>query len=82
MILDESAIVKNGYSWGNITYVNDAFCHVTGLRKEEILGTKHSQFRHPNSEIATYNDLWSTLQRKEIWRGVLHCINPKQGSLY
>lgn len=82
MILDESAIVSKMDIRGNITYVNDAFCQVTGLRKEEILGTKHSQFRHPNSEIATYNDLWSTLQRKEIWRGVLHCINPKQEVFY
>ncbi|MFW9617919.1 MAG: FIST N-terminal domain-containing protein [Sulfurospirillum sp.] len=82
MILDQSAIVSKMDICGNITYVNDAFCHVTGLSKEELLGTKHNQFRHPNSDITTYNKLWLTLQKKEIWRGVLHCINPAEKTFY
>ena len=82
MILDQSAIVSKMDISGTITYVNDAFCKVTGLSREEIIGTKHSRFRHPNSDASLYSDLWNTLQRKEIWNGVLHCINPRGETYY
>jgi len=82
MILDQSAIVSKMDISGTITYVNDAFCKVTGLSREEIVGTKHSRFRHPNSDASLYSDLWNTLQRKEIWNGVLHCINPRGETYY
>lgn len=82
MILDQSAIVSKMDISGTITYVNDAFCKVTGLSREEIIGTSHSRFRHPNSDASLYSDLWNTLQRKEIWNGVLHCINPLGETYY
>lgn len=82
MILDQSAIVSKMDISGTITYVNDAFCKVTGLSREEIIGTSHSRFRHPNSDASLYSDLWNTLQRKEIWNGVLHCINPRGETYY
>ena len=82
MILDQSAIVSKMDISGTITYVNDAFCKVTGLSREEIIGTSHSRFRHPNSNASLYSDLWNTLQRKEIWNGVLHCINPRGETYY
>lgn len=82
MILDQSAIVSKMDTSGNILYVNDAFCRVTGLCKEEIIGSQHSRFRHPNSEESIYSDLWRALQRKEIWNGILQCINPKGETFY
>lgn len=82
MILDQSAIVSKMDISGTITYVNDAFCKVTGLSREEIIGTSHSRFRHPNSDASLYSALWNTLQRKEIWNGVLHCINPRGETYY
>jgi diguanylate cyclase (GGDEF)-like protein/PAS domain S-box-containing protein len=82
MILDQSAIVSKMDTKGNIVYVNDAFCRVTELSKKEIIGTQHSRFRHPNADIFLYRDLWNSLQRKEIWSGVLHCINSKGKTYY
>jgi len=82
MILDQSAIVSKMDISGNITYVNDSFCRLSGLNREEIVGTKHSRFRHPNSNASIYSDLWSAIQKKEIWSGVLHCINPKEETYY
>ncbi|WP_263832189.1 EAL domain-containing protein [Sulfurospirillum oryzae] len=82
MILDQSAIVSKMDTSGNITYVNDAFCRVTGLSKEEILGSQHSRFRHPNSDVSVYRDLWGALQKREIWSGVLQCINPIGETFY
>jgi two-component system sensor histidine kinase/response regulator len=64
-----------------IEYVNDAFVRNTGYSREEAIGNNP---RLMNSQLTgrdTYVELWSTLNRGEIWRGEF--INQrKDGSQY
>lgn len=77
--LDDSAIVSKGDLEGNITYVNDAFCAVTGYKKDEVLGQNHNILRHPDTPDDFYEQMWNTLLSKHPWHSLL--INrAKDGS--
>ncbi|HLF95807.1 MAG TPA: nitrogen fixation negative regulator NifL [Methylococcaceae bacterium] len=57
----------------NILYVNPAFTQVTGYSVEEAVGCNESMLSDKRTPAAVYEGLWSTLQRREVWRG--HLIN-------
>lgn len=59
---------------GNIVYVNDEFEKISGYTKEELLGKPHSIFRHPQTPKETFKDLWSTIQNKKSWKGLIKNI--------
>lgn len=82
MVLDHSAIVSKMNIQGIITYVNDAFCNITELTKEQILGTTHAMFRHPEADALVYKELWETLRAKKNWTGMLMCQNAKGKTFY
>ena len=59
---------------GNITYVNDAFCSLTGYEKEELIGRNHNILRHPDTKISLYENLWEKIENNESWSGILRNI--------
>jgi len=69
--VDESNIVSRSDIKGNITYVNNNFCKISGYTKEEVLGKPHSILKHPNSKSAIFKDLWETICAKKVWKGIL-----------
>lgn len=66
---------------GNITYVNDLFCQLTGYAREELLGQPHSIVRHPSVPKATYKQMWDTIKNGDIWTGIIPNVG-KGGGLY
>lgn len=82
IVLDHSAIFSKMDTQGYITYVNDAFCAATGYTRDEIIGTKHSRFRHPEHDESSYSTLWETIQSQRIWQGVLKCLNRQGETFY
>lgn len=71
LALDESSIVSRADLYGNITYVNDKFCEVSGYTKDEALGKPHSIVRHPESSSEVFKELWQTIRSKKAWKGIL-----------
>lgn len=69
LAINESSIVTRSDLSGNITYVNDNFCKVSGYSKEEVLGKPHSILRHPNSSSEVFQDLWQTIESKKRGKG-------------
>lgn len=54
-----------------IEYVNDAFQRNTGYTKEEAIGINPRVLKSGRTPHSTYDDMWATLSRGEIWRGEL-----------
>jgi PAS domain S-box-containing protein len=79
--LDESAIVSKSDLEGNITYVNDKFCEVTGYERDELLGKSHNIVRHPDMPEGLFKRLWSTIQDNRIFKGTIK-NKAKDGSAY
>ena len=66
---------------GVIEYVNPAFEHMTGYRREELIGRNTRIFRSGKHDAAFYERLWRTLLAGEVFRDVF--INRrKDGTLY
>ena len=66
---------------GNIEYVNPTFERTTGYTREEVLGRNPRILKSGKTDPATYEDLWQTITRGEVWVGQL--INRKKdGTLY
>ncbi|WP_318522129.1 methyl-accepting chemotaxis protein [Photobacterium leiognathi] len=56
---------------GNITYVNDTFCEISGYTREEVMGKNHSILRHADMPNEAFGDLWRTIKQKKFWRGAV-----------
>jgi diguanylate cyclase (GGDEF)-like protein/PAS domain S-box-containing protein len=79
--IDSNLIVSKTDLNGNITYVNDIFCEVTGYSREEIIGKNHSILRDKSFSKEMYKKLWSTIISRETWHGRIRNVK-KDGSLY
>lgn len=80
--VDEGFIVSKADSEGIITYVNDAFCKISGYTKEELIGNTYKMVRHPDTPKETFEDLWYTIKNlKKPWIGNFKNLS-KDGSSY
>lgn len=68
MVLDESSIVSKTDAHGIITYVNDAFCAISGYSREELVGKNHNLVRHPDTPSELFKDLWTTIKEGKVWK--------------
>lgn len=67
----EVALVSVTDKNGCIKDVNQNFCDKMGYTKEELLGKKHSIFKHPDTDENIYNEIWKKISAKEIWHGII-----------
>ena len=79
--IDANNIVSKSDKEGIITYVNDNFLKVTGYRRDEVIGVKHNVVRHKDTPAEVFDDMWSTIRAKKVWKGVLK-NRKKDGSYY
>jgi len=56
---------------GDIIYVNNHFCRISGYTEQELIGQHHNIIRHPDMPKAAFADLWKKLQRGDSWRGIV-----------
>ena len=79
--VDASAIVSKADIYGNITYVNETFCEVSGYTQDELIGRPHNVVRHPDMPKEIFKELWKTIKSKKIFKGIIKNRN-KNGSFY
>jgi len=79
--LDHHAIVSTADAAGNITYVNNKFCHVSGYSREELLGNNHRLVKSGAHGQDLYGQIWSTIASGKAWHGELQ-NRKKDGTSY
>ena len=70
-IINQVAIISKTDSDGNITYVNENFCDISGYKESELIGNSHNIIRHPDVPSSIYRELWSIIETGQIWKGKL-----------
>ena len=66
---------------GHITYVNPAFCQLSGYRSEEVQGRNPGFLKSGHTSDEQYQTLWRTLRDGGIWQGEFH-NRKKNGELF
>ncbi len=56
---------------GRVEYVNPAFCQATGYSQEEVIGSTANLLLSGDLPIEVHQQLWSTLEKGEVWQGEL-----------
>ncbi len=80
-LVDKNIITSSTDLKGNIIYVSEAFCQISGYTKKELLGKNHRIIRHPDMNREFYIDLWQSITSNKDWKGVLK-NRAKDGSYY
>jgi diguanylate cyclase (GGDEF)-like protein/PAS domain S-box-containing protein len=81
-IINEYIIASETDIAGNITSISDAFAHVTGYDREELLGKNHKMLRYPEQDYEKFRDLWVRLSRGETWVGEFHNLTKDKKELW
>ena len=82
LILDKLNLVSETNLQGEITYVNQRFCDVSGFSKEELIGNTHKILRHHDTSSEIYQKMWENLQSGKMWQGKLKNKNKEDEPYY
>jgi PAS domain S-box-containing protein len=79
--LDSHAIVGMSNSKGNLAYINDRFCDISGYTRDELIGKSYNMLSSGAHSETFYSNLWNTISNGQVWHGELQ-DRKKDGSLY
>lgn len=80
-IVNQNVIISSTNKQGVITEVSEAFCEISGYKKEELIEKSHNIVRHPDTPTSFYKEMWNTLLNKKEWRGEIKNL-AKNGDIY
>jgi hypothetical protein len=79
--LDSHSIVSIADASGNISYVNNKFCEVSGYSRKELIGRNHRIVKSGEHAKEFYDDMWKTISSGKVWSGEIK-NRKKNGGFY
>ncbi len=80
-IMNLTSIVSEANLKGDILSINDKYMEISQYSKEELIGQPHSITRHPDMPKEVFKQVWSTIGRGGVFRGIIK-NRAKDGSPY
>lgn len=80
-IIEENVLLSRTDSYGTIVEVTEAFSHLCGYEKYELVGQSHALLRHPEVDSSLYHSMWKTISSGETWYGEIPNLR-KDGSTF
>lgn len=80
-IMNVTSIVSEADKKGDILTVNQKFLEVSKYPKNELIGFGHNTTRHPDMPKSVFKEMWATIGRGEIFRGMVK-NRAKDGTPY
>ncbi len=80
-IMNLTSIVSESDLRGDILSINERFCQVSKYSSEELIGKPHNTTRHPDMPKEVFRDLWATIGRGNLFRGIIK-NRAKDGTPY
>jgi len=81
LAMDEHSLVSVTDVKGNINYVNDTFCTVSGFTREELIGKNHRTLNSGNQPKDYWRNMYLTVSKGKAWHDEV-CNKTKDGLLY
>jgi methyl-accepting chemotaxis protein len=70
-VFGHTTILTEGDRYGNIIYVNEKMCEVSGFSREELIGKPHNIVRHPDMPKELFRHLWETIKSGKVFNGIV-----------
>ncbi len=64
--LEKNTIFSRADVQGNLIFVSDKLCQISGYSKKELIGKKHSIFKHPDVEECYIEELLKNFHIKNL----------------
>jgi methyl-accepting chemotaxis protein len=80
-VMNLTCIVSEADLKGDILSVNEKFIQVSKYGRDELIGKGHNTTRHPDMPKEVFREMWSTIGRGNIFRGVVK-NRAKDGTPY
>ncbi|CAN1558056.1 PAS domain [Rhabdaerophilaceae bacterium] len=80
-IMDTTSIVSYADTKGDILSVNEKFIEVSKYNRDELIGKPHNTTRHPDMPKEVFKELWQTIGRGKMFRGIIK-NRAKDGTPY
>ncbi|HUM40572.1 MAG TPA: PAS domain-containing protein, partial [Nitrospira sp.] len=80
-IMNMTSIVSEADLKGDIVTVNDKFLQISKYPKNELIGHGHNTTRHPDMPKDVFKQMWATIGRGQIFRGIVK-NRAKDGTPY
>ncbi|MDX4028129.1 PAS domain-containing protein [Aliarcobacter skirrowii] len=77
----DTIIVSQTNSKGEIIFANADFCKIAGFRLDELVGKPHNLVRDKDIPSWAFEDLWKTIKAGKIWKGIVK-NRTKNGDFY
>ncbi|PTT79281.1 chemotaxis protein [Pelomonas sp. HMWF004] len=80
-IMNITSIVSEADKKGDILNVNEKFLEVSKYSNKELIGHGHNTTRHPDMPKEVFKQMWATIGRGDIFRGMIK-NRAKDGTPY